>query len=153
MTGYYRCVNKHGKNRVVSSMYYLDVISRINIKMIKSKLDELPPAVNIEEKALDGSLVAKPEISPWSECSKCGEEVGEQTRSIKCAIKKLVQKPLNPSGDWLAELPPRGVNMAAAIWYCPLLLNTSSIRSSPSICIQYQLYPISAVLGRSLEAF
>ncbi|WKY07921.1 hypothetical protein Q1695_007427 [Nippostrongylus brasiliensis] len=68
MTGYYRCVNKHGKNRVVSSMYYLDVISRINIKM----------------------------ISPWSECSKCGEEVGEQTRSIKCAIKAI---------GWLNFLP------------------------------------------------
>uniref|UniRef100_A0A7I5EBP2 Ig-like domain-containing protein n=1 Tax=Haemonchus contortus TaxID=6289 RepID=A0A7I5EBP2_HAECO len=97
ITGYYRCVNKHGKNRVVSSMYYLDVISRANIKMIKSKLDEIPSAVTIKEEKLSGKLKAKPVISPWSECSKCGEEIGEQARSIQCMIE--------PDGP-LSHLPP-----------------------------------------------
>ncbi|KAK5968854.1 Ig domain-containing protein [Trichostrongylus colubriformis] len=87
MTGYYRCVNKHGKNRVVSAMYYLDVISRANIRMIKSKLDAIPPAVTLSKQEIGGKLIAKPVVSPWSECSKCGKEVGEQARSIQCMIE------------------------------------------------------------------
>ncbi|XGW26358.1 hypothetical protein V3C99_007181 [Haemonchus contortus] len=97
ITGYYRCVNKHGKNRVVSAMYYLDVISRANIKMIKSKLDEIPSAVTLKEEILSGKLKAKPVVSPWGECSKCGEEIGEQARSIQCMIE--------PDGP-ISHLPP-----------------------------------------------
>ncbi|KAK6021312.1 hypothetical protein OSTOST_13015, partial [Ostertagia ostertagi] len=60
LTGYYRCVNKHGKNRVVSSMYYLDVVSRANIKMVKSKIDAIPENVTLKEQKIAGKLKAKP---------------------------------------------------------------------------------------------
>ncbi|KHJ92836.1 hypothetical protein OESDEN_07266 [Oesophagostomum dentatum] len=86
-TGYYRCVNKHGKNRVVSSMYYLDVISRVKIKMVKSKLNEIPASIPQWKKEIGKNLVAKMVASPWSECSKCGEEIGEQARSVQCMIE------------------------------------------------------------------
>ncbi|CAJ0604473.1 unnamed protein product [Cylicocyclus nassatus] len=89
-TGYYRCVNKHGKNRVVSAMYYLDVISRVKIELVKSKMNEIPPTIPLWNKKLGKNLVAKSVASSWSECSKCGEEIGEQARSIKCIIEPLV---------------------------------------------------------------
>lgn len=102
MTGYYRCVNKHGKNRVVSAMYYLDVISRVNIKLIKSKLDEIPSAAMIPEQKIGNKLIAKSVTSPWSECSKCGDEIGEQARSVSCIIESTVPLPrLPPESAWL----------------------------------------------------
>ncbi|KAK6041357.1 hypothetical protein COOONC_21138 [Cooperia oncophora] len=102
MTGYYRCVNKHGKNRVVSAMYYLDVISRANIKMVKSKLDSVPSDVTFSEKEIGGKLRARPVISPWSECSKCGEEIGEQARSIQCMIEVHIDPSLSSFAEnWM----------------------------------------------------
>ncbi|KAK6752116.1 hypothetical protein RB195_003498 [Necator americanus] len=89
-TGYYRCLNKHGKHRVVSTMYYLDVISRVKIEMVKSKLDVIPLSIPVWNKKLSGNLIAKSVASPWSECSKCGIEIGEQARSVQCMIESLV---------------------------------------------------------------
>ncbi|KAJ1367869.1 hypothetical protein KIN20_028879 [Parelaphostrongylus tenuis] len=40
-SGYYRCVNKHGR-RVVSMMYFLDVISKVNIQMLEHVLNGFP---------------------------------------------------------------------------------------------------------------
>ncbi|VDO53387.1 unnamed protein product [Haemonchus placei] len=88
ITGYYRCVNKHGRNRVVSAMYYLDVISRANIKMVRKFLKvELRQLVTYSKRLSVFQLTFFVQVSPWSECSKCGEEIGEQARRIQCMIE------------------------------------------------------------------
>ncbi|VDM60541.1 unnamed protein product [Angiostrongylus costaricensis] len=72
-SGYYRCVNKHGR-RVVSMMYFIDVVSRVNMQM----------------------------ASPWSDCNKCGEEIGEQARSIQCMIQPIVPlSHLHEKSNWI----------------------------------------------------
>ncbi|EYC32721.1 hypothetical protein Y032_0002g1060 [Ancylostoma ceylanicum] len=101
-TGYYRCVNKHGKHRVVSTMYYLDVISRVNFELVKSKLDVIPLSIPVWNQQIGRKLVARSVASPWSECSKCGEEIGEQSRSVQCMIQPLVPlSHLPPESSWL----------------------------------------------------
>ncbi|KAE9419833.1 hypothetical protein Angca_002019, partial [Angiostrongylus cantonensis] len=100
-SGYYRCVNKHGR-RVVSMMYFVDVTSRVNIQMVSSRLDAIPPSVSIVNHHIDGQLIAKSVASPWSDCNKCGEEIGEQARSIQCMIQPMVPlSHLHEKSKWI----------------------------------------------------
>ncbi|CCD74045.1 Ig-like domain-containing protein [Caenorhabditis elegans] len=103
-TGHYRCINRHGRN-VISNMYFLEVSNTKKIIPLNGSLgvETLPAEVTLKNsKFVKENLKVETKAGPWSKCSYCSSDRGEQTRTIKCYVEPSVRiSALNPELRYL----------------------------------------------------